>query len=241
MIVWALVREWAAWHFTLLRFVSCWILVWPHFTSLLLLFPSLDCEILPIMWRLWLWLVCVGGDRSCVTQLSFVASPQGHWPVKKYPWNHETMRVITYSGVAGGPLMEVSDLKHPSSTRNIKEPRFKIGELWTILGNSKRRQQSKRGVPRMDKHGAVLSAKRRGAVKREQKKNARTKKWPVCSIPFHLKTVVKPMRRPHTCFWLMILLFSLCPESASSQVQNASRKYDSPLGTGPCLFSIYWS
>lgn len=158
-----------------------------------------------------------------MTELSFVASPQEHWPVKMCPWNHETMRVITYSGVAGGPLMEVLDLKHPSSTRNIKELLFNIVELWTTLGNPKKGQQYKCRVPRMDKHGAVLTAKIEGSSKKEQKKNARIKKWPVCSLPFNLRTMVKLMRWPHIFFWLMLLLFSLCPESASSQVQNASR------------------
>lgn len=168
--------------------------------------------------------LCVwGGGRSGVTELSFVASPQGHWPVKKCPWNHETMRVITYLGVAGGSLLEVLDLKHPSSTKNIEEL-VKIGELWTTLGNPKKRRQYKREVPRMDKHCAVLPAELEGAVKKEQKKNARIKKWPVCSRPFHLKTMVKLMRWPHI-FWLVLLLFSLCPESASSQVQDASRNY----------------
>lgn len=135
------------------------------------------------------------------------------------------MRVITYLGVAGSPLMEVLDLEHPSSTRNNKELLFKVGELWTTLGNQKKRQQNNCGVPRMDKHGSVLSGKVEGAVKKEQKMNARMKTWPVCSIPFHLKTTVKSMPWPHIFFWLMLLLFSLCPESASSQVQNASRNY----------------
>lgn len=157
-----------------------------------------------------------------MTELSFVASTQGHWPVKKCPWTHETMRVITYSGVAGGPLMEVLDLKRPSSTRNIKELLFKIGELWTTVRNPKKRQQYKCRVPRMDKRGAVLSAKIEGAAKKEQKKTARMKTWPLCSTPFNLKTMVKMMGRPHIFFWLMLLLFSLCPESASSQVQDAS-------------------
>lgn len=133
------------------------------------------------------------------------------------------MRVITYLGVAGGSLLEVLDLKIPSSTKNIEEL-VKIGELWTTLGNPKKRRQYKRGVPRMDKHCAVLPAELEGAVKKEQKKNARIKKWPVCSHPFHLKTMVKLMRWPHI-FWLVLLLFSLCPESASSQVQDASRNY----------------
>lgn len=180
--------------------------------------------------------VC-GGDRSSVTQLSFVASPQGHWPVKKYPWNHETMRVITHSGVTGGPLMEVLDLKHPSSTRNIKEPRFKIGEPWTTLGNSEKRQQYKCGVPRMDKHVAGLCAKK-GAVKKEQKKNARTKKRPVGSIPFYLKTMVKLMRWPYIFFWLITLLFSLCPESASSQVRDASKKLSRIGHWGPANLCV---
>lgn len=157
-----------------------------------------------------------------MTELSFVASPQGHWPgKKKYPWNHETMRVITYLGVAEGPLMEVLDLEHPSFIRNIKEL-LKTGELWTTLGIQRKRPQYQCGVPRKDKHGALLSAKIEVAVKKGHENNARMKKWPICSIPFHLKTIVKLTRWPQIFFWSMLLLLSLCPESASSQVQDAS-------------------
>lgn len=226
MIVWALVREWAAWHFTLLRFVSCWILVWPHFTSLLSFssFPSLDCEILPIMWRLWLWFVCVWGGQEWCDRVKLCGLTSGAlaWK-KKCPWNHETMRVITYLGVAEGPLMEVLDLEHPSSIRNIKELPFKTGELWTTLGIQRKRPQYKCGVPRKDKHGALLSAKIEVAVKKGHENNARMKKWPICSIPSHLKTTVKLTRWPQIFFWsMLLLLLSLCPQSASSQVQDAS-------------------
>lgn len=171
--------------------------------------------------------LCVcGGDRSGVTEWSFVASPQGHWPVKKKcPRNHETMRVITYLGESGGPLMDVLDLKPASFTRNIKEPRFKIGELWTTLCSPKKRQPYQCGAPKMDKHGAVLSAKIEGAVKKEKEKTARMNKWPVCSIPLLLKTVVNLMGWPHIFFWLMLLFFSLCPEFASSQVLACLRKW----------------
>lgn len=166
--------------------------------------------------------VCVWGGQKRCDRVKLCGLTRGHWSVKKCPWNHETMRVITYLGVAGGPLMKILELEHPSSARNIKELLFKIGELWTTLGNPKKRQQYKYG---MHKHGAMLPAKIEGAEKKEQKKNARMKKWPVCSIPFHLKTMVKLMRWPHIFLWLMLLLFSVCPESASSQVQDASRNY----------------
>lgn len=165
--------------------------------------------------------VCVGGQEWCDrVKLCGLTSGALAWKKKKKkcPWNHETMRVITYLGVAEGPLMEVLDLEHPSSTRNIKELLFKTGELWTSLGNQKKRQQYKCGVPRKDKHGALLSAKIEVAVKKGHKNNARMKKRPVCSIPFHLKTIVRLMRWPQIFFWLM-LLFSLCSESASSQVK----------------------
>lgn len=147
------------------------------------------------------------------------------------------MRVITYLGVVGGPLMEALDPEHPSTSRNIKELVFKIGELWTTLGTPKNlfvqfyELKDLRGIQHINLHtgqdkreiykcgvhfsynpGAVLSARVEGALKK-----ARRKRWPICANPFHLKTMVKLMQWPPIILWLMVL-FSLCPESVSSQV-----------------------
>lgn len=185
--------------------------------------------------------VCVRGSGA-VTQLSFEASPQGHRPVKKWPWNHETMRVITYLGAAGGPLMEGLDVKHPSSTssRNIKELILKIGELWTMLGapmnsvqlcefkslrgiehkdvtsnkEQEKREICKHGVSRMDRPGSAFPADIKSAVKK-----ATMKKWPLRVIPHRLTTTVTLMQWPQMFLWFM-LLFSLGPEAASSQVPD---------------------
>lgn len=144
--------------------------------------------------------------------------------------------------------MEALDLEHPSSSssssRSIKELIFNIGECWTTPGAPKnsavqfcefkgrrgieqrdvtlntereKRATCKRGVRSGYNRGAVTSAEMEGAVKK-----ARTKTWRVCAIPFHLKTMVNMMGWPHFFLWSMVLLLlSLCPESASSQVRGA--------------------
>lgn len=138
--------------------------------------------------------------------------------------------------------MEALDPEHPSTSRNIKELVFKIGELWTSLGTPKNlvvqlefkglrgiqqrpmnldTGQDKREIYNCGVHisynpGALLSAKIEGALKK-----ARRKRWPICANPFHLKTMVKLMQWRHIFLWLMVLLFSLCPESVSSQVGDA--------------------
>lgn len=135
--------------------------------------------------------------------------------------------------------MEALDPEHPATSSNIKELVFKIGELWTSPGTPKNlvvqlelkglrgiqqramnlnTGQDKREIYKCGVHisydpGAVLSAKIEGALKK-----ARRKRWPICANPFHLKTMVKLMQWPHIFLWLMVLLFSLCPESVSSQV-----------------------
>lgn len=136
--------------------------------------------------------------------------------------------------------MEALDPEHPSTSRNIKELIFKIGELWTTLGTPKnlvvqfcefkdlrgiqqramnlhtgqdKREIYKCGVDISYNPGAVLSARVEHSLKK-----ARRKKWPICANPFHLKTMVKLMQWPPIFLWLMVLLFSLCPESVSSQV-----------------------
>lgn len=144
--------------------------------------------------------------------------------------------------------MEALDLEHPSSSsssssRNNKELLFNIGECWTTPGapnnsavqfcefkgrrgieqrnvtlNTEREKRAtyKRGVHSGYNRGAVTSAKMEDAVKK-----ARMKTWHVCAIPFHLKTMVKMMGWPHFFLWSMVVLLSLCPESASSQVRDA--------------------
>lgn len=139
--------------------------------------------------------------------------------------------------------MEALDPEHPSTSRNIKELAFKIGELWTSLGTPKnlvvqfcefkglqgiqqramnlntgkdKREIYKCGVHISYNPGAVLSAKIEGALKK-----ARRKRWPICANLFYLKTMVKLMQWPHILIWLMVLLISLCPESVSSQVGDA--------------------
>lgn len=136
--------------------------------------------------------------------------------------------------------MEALDLEHPSSSRNIKELIFNIGELWTSLGTPKNSGvqlsefkglrgiqqramnlntgQDKREIYRCGDHisnnaATVLSAKIEGALKKSRRKT-----WPICANPFHLKTMVKLIQWPHNFLWVMVLLFSLCPELASSQV-----------------------
>lgn len=150
--------------------------------------------------------------------------------------------------------MEALDLEHPSSSssssRNIKELIFNIGECWAMPGapknsavqfcefkgrrgierrdvtlNTEREKRAtyKRGVRSGYNSGSVTSARTEGAVKK-----GRMKTWHVCAVPFHPKTMVKMMGWPHFFLWSMVLL-SLCPESASSQVRGAH------CGSAQCL------
>lgn len=82
-----------------------------------------------------------------------------------------------------------------------------------------------------DDSGTLSEAER--AIK--QKEKGKRKRWPVFPLPFHLKNIsdeevkrgkntMKGMRWHHVFLWL-ILLFSLCPKPASSQVRAAFKRH----------------
>lgn len=79
----------------------------------------------------------------------------------------------------------------------------------------------------------ILSvAETQGEIERREQGMGKKKRWPVFIWPFHLrnitegevergKNVMKGMRRHHIFLWLILLLYSLCPIPASSQVRVA--------------------
>lgn len=85
-----------------------------------------------------------------------------------------------------------------------------------------------------DDSGTLSEAE--GAIKQKEKKKGKRKRWPVFPLPFHLKNIsegevkrgkstMKGMRWHHVFLWLILLLFSMCPETASSQVRVAFKRH----------------
>ena len=102
MIVQALAREQPAWHFTLLRFVSCWIFC-SLFPSLLPSFPPLQIVKSYLSCEGFGCGLCVGvcacarsgvggGQRQCNRELSFRSLTPGALACKKCPCNPGTMK-----------------------------------------------------------------------------------------------------------------------------------------------------
>lgn len=71
-----------------------------------------------------------------------------------------------------------------------------------------------------------------GEIKRREERMGERRRWPVFPRPFHLNNItegevksgtitMKGMRRHHIFLWFALLLFSLCPKPASSQVRVA--------------------
>ncbi len=89
------------------------------------------------------------------------------------------------------------------------------------------KDKSKTGVS-----GILSAAETEGEIRQREKRTGKRKRWPVFPWPFHLKNIaegdvkgeksmVKEMRWQHVFLWLTLVLFSLCPEPASSQVRVA--------------------
>lgn len=88
------------------------------------------------------------------------------------------------------------------------------------------RHNSKFNVP-----GTALAAKIEDTRNQKETKKEQRKQRRIVPLPFHLKNafegglrrgkkMMKRMRGHHIFLWLILLLFSLCPKSASSQVSS---------------------
>ena len=83
---------------------------------------------------------------------------------------------------------------------------------------------------RTDVFGILSAAETEGKIEQREERMEKRKTWPVFPRPFHLKHITEGevkreknmmMRWHHIFLWLILLLFSLCPKPASSQVRGA--------------------
>lgn len=83
-----------------------------------------------------------------------------------------------------------------------------------------------------DDSGTLSPTETEGAIKQKEKKKGKKKRWSVFPLHFHLKNIsegevkrgknmMKGMRSHRIFLWFILLLFSLCPKTASSQVRVA--------------------
>lgn len=160
------------------------------------------------------------------------------------------MEPLTYSRMSGCLLKEIEVLDHPSTSRNVSEPpsraamldpsknpTVQFGGMNSTMVDTSNHQEVRKdpdtvrhnresNVPR-----TAVAAKIEGIRNQKETKKEQRNELCVVPLPFHLKNafegglrrgkkMMKQMRGRHILLWLILLLFSLCPKSASSQVSS---------------------
>ncbi len=158
--------------------------------------PEVDARC--IMWRLWLWFVCgcecvcvCKGQRQRNRELSFVVSPQGHWPVKNVPvtlepWNHDSHHLFKHRRKASE--------RNPSSWTSLNLQECSRTSVWgsetadhagphggsysrILRGQRSEMDWTERWQERSKERGSEKEETNTGERSQQRKDRSRKKRW----------------------------------------------------------------